>query len=63
MASEDLNSSSYEQVLSQLQRLEDQHSIACIQEQLYLEPKMVEVKQLLIKRCQQEANRLRSNSD
>lgn len=60
MASEDLNSSSYEQLLSNLQRLEDQYSIECVQEQLRLEPQILTVKQLLIKRCQQEINRLRS---
>lgn len=62
MASDDLSSNSYDQLLSQLQRLEDRHSLASIDEQLRLDPLISDLKHLLIKRCQQEASRLRANN-
>lgn len=61
MSSEDPTYLSYDDLLSRLQRLEEAHSLAHIDEQLRLEPQIKNYKQLLIKRCQQEASRLRTN--
>ncbi|HMT94929.1 SIR2 family protein [uncultured Thiothrix sp.] len=60
MVSEDFHNASYEELVSRLNGLEDTHSREKIDEQQRLEPKIISLKQLLIKRCQQKVNRLRS---